>query len=79
MTAFDIIATCQARGVQLVADGARIILKGPQRARDELRPLIAAHKLELLAELRNPATPTRQPLPPDEHDERWAYDWQGRP
>jgi hypothetical protein len=36
MTALDIIAMCQARGVQLVADAARIVLKGPQAARDEL-------------------------------------------
>ena len=79
MTARDILAMCHARGVQIVADGARIVLKGPQAARDELRPLVAAHKLELLAELRSPTTATRQPLPPDGPGERWAYDWRGQP
>jgi hypothetical protein len=78
MTALVVLSMCQARGVQLVADGGRIVLKGPQAARDELRPMIAAHKLELLAALRNPATTTRLPLPPDGPGERWAYDWQGR-
>jgi hypothetical protein len=79
MTALDIIAACQARGIQLIADGARVVLKGPQAARDELRPLVAANKLELLAELRSPTTTTRQSLPPDGPGERWAYDWRGRP
>lgn len=79
MTALEILATCQARGVHLVPDGARIVLRGPQSARDELRPLVAAHKLELLAELRSPTTTTRAPLPPDGPGERWAYDWRGRP
>jgi hypothetical protein len=79
MSALDILAMCHARGVQLVADGGRILLKGHQSGRDEMRPLVAAHKLELLAELRSPTTTRRAPLPPDGHGERWAYDWQGRP
>ena len=79
MTAASILATCAARGVQLVADGARILLKGPQAARDELRPLVIAHKLELLAVLRNPTTATRQPLPPDGPGQIWQRDWLGRP
>jgi hypothetical protein len=79
MTALALFAQCQARGVQLVADGARIILKGPQAARDEMRPLVVAHKLELLAELRSPTTATRQPLPPDGPGQRWSYDWRGVP
>ena len=81
MTARDILAMCHARGVQLVADGARIVLKGPQAARDELRPLVAARKLELLAELRSPTTTTttRQPLPPDGPGQGWAYNWKGQP
>jgi hypothetical protein len=58
VTAAIILTLCASRGVRLVADGARIVLKGPQAARDELRPLIAAHKLELLAVLRSPATAT---------------------
>jgi hypothetical protein len=79
MTALDILAMCHARGVQLVADGARIVLKGHQAARDEMRPLVAAHKLELLAELRSPTTTTRAPLPPDRAGERWQRDYLGRP
>jgi hypothetical protein len=79
MSALDILAMCHARGVQLVADGARIVLRGHQAARDEMRPLVAAHKLELLATLRSPATTTRAPLPPDRPGERWAYDWKGKP
>ena len=79
MTAESVLAACQSRGVVLVADGARIVLRGPQDARDELRPLIAAHKLELLAALRSPSTATRQPLPPDGPGQAWQYDWRGRP
>ena len=79
MTALALIATCQTRGVQLVADGARIVLKGPQAARDEVRPLVAAHKLELLAVLRSPTTTTRAPLPPDGPGETWQRDYLGRP
>jgi hypothetical protein len=79
MTALDILAMCHARGVQLVADGARVVLKGHQAARDEMRPLVAAHKLELLAVLRGPTTNTRAPLPPDGPGERWQRDYLGRP
>jgi hypothetical protein len=79
MTVLDILAMCQARGVHLVAEGARIILKGPQAGRDEMRPLVAAHKLELLAALRSPATTTRRPLPPDGPCQVWAYNWRGAP
>ena len=79
MTAVALLAMCRSRGVELVADGARIVLKGPQAARDELRPMVAAHKLELLAALRSPTTTTRQPLPPDGPGQAWAYNWQGRP
>ena len=78
MTALDLLAMCHARGVQLVADGARIVLRGHQAARDELRPLVAAQKLELLAELRSPAATTRAPSQSDGPAERWAYDWRGR-
>ena len=79
MSALDILAMCHARGVQLVADGACIVLRGHQAARDEMRPLVAAHKLELLAALRSPTTATRQPLPSEGPGERWAYDWRGVP
>lgn len=79
MTALDILAMCHARGVQLVADGGRIVLRCHQAARDEMRPLVAAHKLELLAELRSPATATRRPLPPARPGERWQRDYLGRP
>jgi len=79
MTSLDVLALCRARGVQLVTDGGRIVLRGPQAARDEVRPLVAAHKLELLAELRSPTTTTRQPLPPDGSGQRWSYDWRGVP
>jgi hypothetical protein len=79
MTAASILAMCHARGVRLVADGARIVLKGHQAARDEMRPLVAAHKLELLAELRSPATTTRAPLPTDGPGQVWQRDYLGRP
>ena len=79
MTALDLLALCRARGVELVADGARIVLHGRQAGRDEVRPLVAAHKLELLAALRSLTTTTRQPLPPAGPGQRWSYDWRGRP
>jgi hypothetical protein len=81
MSALDILAMCHARGVQLVADGACIVLRGHQAARDEMRPLVATHKLELLAVLRSTtaATTARQPLPPNGPGERWAYNWRGLP
>jgi hypothetical protein len=79
MTAASILAMSQSHGVELVADGARIVLRGPQAARDKLRPLVLAHKLELLAELRSGTTTTRPPLPPDGPGERWARDCLGRP
>ena len=73
MTALDVLAMCRARGVELVADGGRIILRGPQAARDEVRPLVAGHKLELLAVLRSPATAT-----PDRPGLTWQKDWRGQ-
>jgi hypothetical protein len=78
MTALAVLSLCQARGVELVPDGGRIVLHGPQAARDEVRPMVAARKLELLAVLRSQTTTTRRPLPPDGPGERWAYDWRGR-
>lgn len=57
MSALALLATCQTRGVQLIPYGNRIILRGPKDARDELRPVIRAHKLELLAVLKADAKP----------------------
>jgi hypothetical protein len=77
MTALDVLALCRSRGVELVPDGGRLLLRGPQAARDELRELVRGRKLELLAELRSVAA--RAPLPPNVPGERWSYDWRGQP
>jgi hypothetical protein len=81
MTARDVLALCRSRGVELVPDGGRLLLRGPQAARDELRELVRERKLELLAALRSStaATTTCQLLPPDRPGQVWQYDWQGRP
>jgi hypothetical protein len=60
MTAIAVLTLCQARGVQLIPDGDRIVLRGPKNARDEMRPAIRAHKLELLAALK--ADAKREPI-----------------
>jgi len=79
MTARDVLALCRSRGVELVPDGGRLLLRGPQAARDELREIVRGRKLELLAALRSPTATTRQPLPLDGPGQVWQYDWQGRP
>lgn len=73
MTAIEVLSMCRARGVELVADGGRIVLRGPQAARDELRPLVAGHKMELLAVLRGSRTVIPTCLGPT-----WHKDWRGQ-
>jgi len=77
MSARDVLALCRFRGVELVPDGGRLLLRGPQAARDELREIVRGRKLELMAELKSVAT--RQPLPPDAPGQVWQYDWRGQP
>lgn len=79
LSALSILRLCQVRGVELVPDGARLILRGPKAARDELRGLVADHKMGLLAALAAPPTPQTAPLPPDGHGQEWHRDYLGRP
>jgi hypothetical protein len=95
MTAASVLALCAARGVRLEPAGDGFRVHGPKSARAELKPLVLEHKAELLDLLKRPAlpgttgttitttpvttAPTRRALPPDGPQERWAYDWRGRP
>jgi hypothetical protein len=79
ISSLSVLRLCQFRGVQLVPDGRRLVLRGPQRARDELRDLVREHKLELLAILAAPPSATTTALPPDGPGACWARDWRGRP
>lgn len=52
MSPLALLAYAQSLGVTLTASGDHVCLDGPAAARDELRPLVAAAKPELLALLR---------------------------
>jgi hypothetical protein len=73
MTALAVIALCRSRGVQLVPDGGRLLLRGPQASRDAVREIVRGRKLELLAVLREPRTPASDCPGPT-----WHKDWQGK-
>jgi|SRR5450631_1569069 len=79
LSALSLLRLCQTRGVELVPDGGRIILRGPKAARDQLRSLVAEHKMGLLAVLKAPPTPQTTALPPDGHGQEWHRDYLGRP
>lgn len=54
-----IITVAESRGVEIVpTDGDGLILRGTATARAELRPLIAAHKMRLVAHLTAPPCPS---------------------
>ena len=60
MNASQLLADLQRRGVRLAATGDRLSVDAPKGAlTDELRQLLAAHKLELLALLEDDPRPTR--------------------
>jgi hypothetical protein len=66
MTALEIIAEVARLGVTLRVDGTDLVHRGPRRALDP--PLIAAlkaHKLAILAELRQGQAPGPVPCPSD--------------
>jgi hypothetical protein len=71
MTALSLLRLCQARGVELVPDNGRLILRGPKAARDDLRDLVAEHKMGLLAVLKAAPTPATTALPPDGPGQEW--------
>jgi hypothetical protein len=79
LSALSLLRLCQTRGVELVPDGGRIILRGPKAARDQLRSLVADHKMGLLAVLKAPPTPSTTALPPDQPGQEWHRDWRGMP
>ena len=79
MTASSLLRLCQLRGVELIASGSRIVLRGPKAARELLRDLVAEHRMELLAVLRAPPTPATTPLPPDGPGQQWARGPLGEP
>ena len=79
LSALSVLRLCQARGVQLVPDGARLVLRGPKAARDELRSLVAEHKMQLLEVVKAPPTSTTSALPPDGPGQEWHRDYLGRP
>ena len=61
MNAGLLLADLLARGVRLVATGDRLIVDAPKGVvTDELRQLLTAHKLELLALLEDDPRPTRR-------------------
>jgi hypothetical protein len=79
LSALSLLRLCQVRGVELIPDGGRIILRGPKAARDQLRSLVADHKMGLLEVLKAAPSPTTTPLPPDKVGEEWHRDYLGRP
>jgi hypothetical protein len=79
LSTLAVLRLCQTRGVVLVPDRGRLILRGPQRARDEPRDLVRENKLELLAVLAAPPAATTTALPPDGPGQEWHRDWRGRP
>lgn len=49
MIAADVLTEAGRRLVLVTADGGRLRLRGPAEGVDAVRPLVAAHKAELLA------------------------------
>src|SRR5215210_4040649 len=60
MNASLLLEDLQGRGITLAANGDRLIIDAPKGAlTDELRQVLAAHKLEILALLGGEPRPTR--------------------
>ena len=78
-SALSVLRLCQARQVELVAKGGKIVLRGPEAARNLVRDLVREHKLELLAVLAAPPTLATTALPPDGPCQEWHRDYLGRP
>ena len=57
MTAAEILARLDGAGIQIRADGGRLIAAPRERLTDELRTKIRAHKAELVAALARGAQP----------------------
>jgi hypothetical protein len=79
LSVLTLLRLCQVRQVELIADGGRIVLRGPKAARDFVRPLVATHKMELLAVLKARPTPATAALPPNGPGQEWHRDYLGRP
>jgi DNA polymerase-1 len=60
MTALEILTECQSNGVTLQLEGGQLLVRGPQEARDKLRPQILAHKPELLVLMGDGASKSRR-------------------
>jgi hypothetical protein len=75
LTPYDVLRMAERLGVVLRTSqkGTAIHMDGPQAARDELRPLVVAFKVQLLELFRL----TRYDRPADAPGERWERDWRG--
>jgi hypothetical protein len=58
MTATDLLADLQQRGVELKADGERLLYRPKDALTSELHQALARHKAELLALLSQPPPPS---------------------
>ncbi len=79
MSTLSVLRLCQFHHVELVVKAGKIMLQGPQPARDLVRDLVRDHKLELMAVLAAPPAPQTAPLPPDAQGQEWHRDYLGRP